>query len=78
MEYKVVYAMESSQWEVHWEDQKIGYKPWDQRVALSYAKDVAKKNRPSTILVYDREGKAKKQIDYPEKGKAVEKNLDSA
>lgn len=77
MEFKVVYAAEpDNQWEVHYGGQRVGYKAWDQRVALSYAKDVAKKNRPSTILIHDREGNLKKQIDYPEKGSAVEKKVD--
>lgn len=76
-EFNVVYAPEpADQWEVHYGDQKIGYKAWDQRVAVSYAKDMAKKNRPSTILVHDRAGNLRKQIDYGETGGPVEKKVD--
>ena len=77
MEFNVVYApAPDDRWEVQYSGQRVGYKAWDQRVALSYAKDMAKKNRPSTIVVHDRDGNAKKQITYPEKGSAVEKKLD--
>jgi Uncharacterized protein conserved in bacteria (DUF2188) len=77
-EFKVLYLPEPvDQWQVHFNDQKVGYKAWDQRVAISFAKDMAKKNRPSTIIVHDRAGQAKKQIDYGEKGGPVEKKLDS-
>lgn len=77
MEFKVQYApAPDDRWEVQYGGQRVGYKAWDQRVALSYAKDVAKKNRPSTILVHDKKGTPKKRIDYPEEGSAVEKKLD--
>jgi hypothetical protein len=69
-EYKVLY---DDKWEVHSDDgQKVGYEAWDQRVALSYAKDTAKKNRPSKIVVHDKTGQATKEIEYPPKGSAVE------
>lgn len=64
------------QWEVHFDDKRVGYKAWDQRVALSYAKAEAKKNKPSTIIVHDRSGKPAKQIEYPVKGNLVEKIID--
>ena len=77
-EFKVLYApAPDDQWEVHYLGKKVGYKAWDQRVAVSFAKDVAKKNRPSTIVVNDRDGKQKKQIDYGEAGGPVEKKIDS-
>jgi hypothetical protein len=76
-EFKVLYApAPGDQWEVHYLGKKVGYKAWDQRVALSFAKDLAKKNRPSAILVHDRDGKPKKRIDYGEKGGPVEKKID--
>lgn len=75
-EFKVIYTPERDQWEVHYGDQKVGYKAWDQRVALSYAKAMAKKDKPSTILVHDQKGKAKRRITYPEKGKFIEEKID--
>ncbi len=75
--FKVVYMPEpNDQWEVHFDNERVGYKAWDQRVALSYAKAAAKKKRPSTILIHDKAGNAKKQIEYPLTGSAVEKAID--
>ena len=77
-EFKVLYSSAPrEQWEVHYDNKKVGYPAWDQRVALSYAKDMAKKNRPSTILVHDRKGNPQKQIDYGESGGPQEKKIDS-
>jgi hypothetical protein len=74
VEFKVLYSpAPDDQWEVHYLDKRVGYKAWDQRVAISFAKDMAKKNRPSTILVQDRDGSQKKRIDYGETGGPVEK-----
>ena len=76
-EFKVVYVpAPDDRWEVHYGDQKVGYQAWDKRVALSYAKDMAKKNRPCTITIHDRKGNAEKQIAYPEKGSAVETTIE--
>jgi hypothetical protein len=77
-EFKVLYSSApKEQWEVHYDDKRVGYPAWDQRVAISYAKDMAKKNRPSTILVHDKSGAPKKQIDYAETGGPQEKKIDS-
>lgn len=76
-EFKVLYMPSpDDRWEVHFDDQRVGYKAWDQRVALSFAKDRAKKNRPSTIVVHDRNGKPQKRITYPEKGNLIEEMID--
>ncbi len=74
--FKVVYMTEPiEQWEVHFDAERVGYKAWNRQVALSYAKAMAKKSRPSTILIHDKDGTAEKQIEYPPEGSAVEKKL---
>ena len=76
-EFKVLYSSEpKEQWEVHYDDKRVGYPAWDQHVAVSFAKDMAKKNRPSTILVHNKDGSPNKQIDYNETGGPQEKKID--
>ena len=67
-EYHVVYTTEPDErWEVHYGDQKMGYQAWDKRVAISAAKEMATVNRPSKVVVHDREGAVQSEIPYDPK-----------
>ncbi len=72
-EYHVVYTEEPKpRWEVRWEKRRMGYEAWDKRVATSAAKEVAKDNRPSVVLIHDRKsGAVQSEIPYKAKSKAT-------
>jgi hypothetical protein len=54
----------------------MGYKAWDKRVALSAAKEMAKNNRPSKVVIHDRKGPIQKVLEYEAKPhRAAKKNL---
>jgi len=67
-EYHVIYTTEpDEQWEVHYKDQRMGYKAWDKRVAISAAKALAKNDRPSKVVIHDRTGPVQAEIPYDAK-----------
>jgi hypothetical protein len=67
-EYHVVYSLKPyPRWEVRWGSQSMGYKAWDKRVALSAAKEMAKMNRPSKVVIHDRKGPVQKELLYEAK-----------
>jgi hypothetical protein len=56
-EYHVVFTDKPDElWEVHYGDQRMGYKAWDKRVAISAAKSLDKGNRPGKVVIHDRKG----------------------
>ncbi len=61
-EYHVVFGGEH--WQVTWKTKKMGYPAWDKRVALSAAKEMAKKHTPSKVVIHNREGVVEKEIPY--------------
>lgn len=72
-EYHVVYVEDPQpRWEVRWEKRRMGYEAWDKRVATSAAKEMAKDNRPSVVLVHDRKsGAVQSEIPYGAKSKSA-------
>ena len=70
-EYHVTYTDKPyPRWEVRWGKQRMGYEAWDKRVATSAAKEMARKNRPSKVLIHDRKtGAVQSEIEYPAKSK---------
>jgi hypothetical protein len=81
-EYHVVYVEDPEpRWEVRWDKRRMGYQAWDKRVATSAAKDMAKKNRPSKVIIHDRKaGKPQSEMsfgaDAPKRSKGVSRKLD--
>jgi hypothetical protein len=65
-EYHVVYVeTPQPRWEVQYGKKRMGYQAWDKRVALSAAKELAKANRPSKVIIHDRKsGAAQSEITY--------------
>jgi hypothetical protein len=51
----------------------MGYKAWDKRVALSAAKEMAKNNRPSKVVIHDRKGPVQKELVYEAKPQRASK-----
>lgn len=81
-EYHVLYVEKPyPRWEVQWGQRRMGYRAWDKRVALSAARELAKKDRPSKVVVHDRRtGAAQAEITFgasePKRGKGVKRTLD--
>lgn len=65
-EYHVVHVERPDpRWEVRWGKRRLGYKAWDQRVAVSAATEMAKSNRPSKIIIHDRRtGEAQSELRF--------------
>jgi hypothetical protein len=68
-EYHVEFGDEEGHWKVTWKSKKMGYPAWDKRVALSAAKEMAKKHKPSKVVIHDRKGVVEKEIPYEQKTK---------
>ena len=67
-EYHVVRVDEPyERWEVRWGKKRMGYQAWDKRVATSAAKEMAKADRPSKVVIHSRTGAVEKEISYEEK-----------
>jgi hypothetical protein len=67
-EYHVVRVAEPyERWEVQWGKRRMGYQAWDKRVATSAAKEMAKQDRPSKVVIHARTGEVEKEIPYEEK-----------
>lgn len=64
-EYHVVFGGEH--WQVTWKTKTMGYPAWDKRVALSAAKEMAKKHPPSKVVVHHRAGAVENEIEYKTK-----------
>lgn len=64
MIYKVKFK---SHWRVEWGRKKMGYPAWSKRVAVSAAKEMARDNRPSTVVIHDKKGKVLQEIPYEAK-----------
>ncbi len=81
-EYHVVYVEDPSpRWEVQYGKKRMGYQAWDKRVALSAAKELAKANRPSKVIVHERgTGKAETELVFEaaasKRSKGVKRKLD--
>jgi len=65
-EYHVVYVEDPHpRWEVQYGKRRMGYQAWDKRVATSAAKELAKADRPSKIIIHDRAtGKAQTELIF--------------
>lgn len=65
-EYNVVYTLKPyPRWQVVWGKRVMGYQAWDKRVATSVAKEMAKNNRPSKVVIHNRKtGEAEREILY--------------
>lgn len=64
-EYHVVRVDEPyERWEVRWGKRRMGYEAWDKRVATSAAKEMAKGDRPSKVVIHSRAGEVEKEIPY--------------
>lgn len=80
-EYHVVYVEDPyPRWEVRYGGKRMGYQAWDKRVATSAAREMAKSNRPSRVVIHDRKGgEAQTEIsfeaDAPKRSKGVKKSL---
>ena len=78
-EYHVVHVDSPyPRWEVRWEARRMGYQAWDKRVATSAAREIAKNNRPSKVIIHDRKtGAAQTEIIYdaalPSRSKGVKR-----
>jgi|ERR687884_545597 hypothetical protein len=56
-EYHVVYVEDPyPRWEVQYGKRRMGYQAWDKRVATSAAKELAKADRPSKVIIHDGQG----------------------
>jgi hypothetical protein len=67
-EYHVVRVDKPDErWEVQWGKRRMGYQAWDKRVATSAAKEMAKQDRPSKVVIHSRAGEVEKEIPYEEK-----------
>lgn len=84
-EYHVVFVtapeVPGPRWEVKWDGGFMNHELWDKGFAVSTAKWLAKKNRPSKVIVHDRKtGRAESEIsfaaDAPRQGKGVLRKLD--
>lgn len=81
-EYHVVYVTDPEpRWEVQWGKRWMGYQAWDKRIATGAAKEMAKKNRPSKVIIHDRKtGKPESEMsfeaDAPKRSKGVKRKLD--
>jgi hypothetical protein len=81
-EYHVVYVEDPEpRWEVQFGKRRMGYRAWDKRVATSAAQEMAKKNRPSKVIIHDRktgQPASEKSFgsDAPKRSKGVPRKLD--
>lgn len=81
-EYHVVYVEDPEpRWEVQFGKRRMGYQAWDKRVATSAAQEMAKKNRPSKVIIHDRKtGKPESEMNFeadaPKRSKGVSRKLD--
>jgi hypothetical protein len=67
-EYHVVRVEKPyERWEVQWGKRRMGYQAWNKRVAISAAKEMAKQDRPSKVVIHARTGQVEKEIPYEEK-----------
>jgi hypothetical protein len=69
-EYHVRYTQEPyPRWEVQYGGKRMGYKVWDQRVATNAARELARANRPSKVIIHNQQGDVDSEIDFPERAK---------
>ena len=80
-EYHVIYVDKPyPRWEVQYEQKRLGYQAWNKRVATSAAKELAKANRPSKVIIHDRKtGAAQSELVFdkaaPKRSKGVTRTL---
>lgn len=78
-EYHVVYVEDPEpRWEVQYGKRRMGYQAWDKRVATSAAKELAKANRPSKVIIHSRTtGKAETELLFeasaPKRSKGIKR-----
>ena len=81
-EYHVVYVEDPyPRWEVRYGKKRMGYQAWDKRVATSAARELAKANRPSKVIIHDRStGNAHTEINFEDsaskRSKGVKRKLE--
>lgn len=64
-EYHVVYALKPyPRWEVQYGTRRMGYRAWNKRVATCAAKEMAKGNKPSKVVIHNRDGAVQSEILY--------------
>lgn len=69
-EYHVAYVLKPyPRWEVQYEQKRLGYKAWDQHVATSAAKEMARKNKPSKVVIHDEHGNIQSEVVYEKRKK---------
>ena len=67
IEYHVTFSAEQDRWQVQWGGESMCYPGWDKRVATIAAKQLARQNRPSKVIVHDRGGIVQKEIPFEPK-----------
>jgi hypothetical protein len=81
-EYHVQYVEKPyPRWEVQFGGRRMGYQAWDKRIATSAAREMAKSNRPSKVIIHDRKtGVPESEVTYdsaaPKRSKGVKRKLD--
>jgi hypothetical protein len=68
-EYHIVFVtspeVPEPRWEVKWDGGFMGHEAWDKDFAVSTAKELAKKRRPSKVIIYDRKtGEPESEISF--------------
>ncbi len=80
-EYHVTYVEDPEpRWEVRYGKKRMGYQAWDKRVATSAAQEMAKKSRPSKVIIHDRKtGEPESEMSFdvsaPKQSKGVTRKL---
>ena len=76
-EYHVVYVEDPEpRWEVRWGKKRMGYQAWDKRVATGAAQELAKKDRPSKVIIHDRKsGAAQSELTFEAAGSKRSKGV---
>lgn len=78
-EYHVIYVDKPyPRWEVRYGKKRLGYQAWNKRVATSAAKELAKADRPSKVIIHDRKtGAAQTELAFdkaaPKRSKGVKR-----
>lgn len=69
-EYHVCYTLKPyPRWEVQYSGKRMGYKVWDQRVATNAAKELARANRPSKVIIHNEQGNVESEIEFKERAR---------
>jgi hypothetical protein len=64
--YRVVYTLTPyPRWDVRYQGKRMGYRAWNQRIAINAAKELARNNRPASVIIQDKQGKLRQKLTYP-------------